>query len=238
MNKELKIKNNILLVFIALLCVCIIGCGNGENQDNKKYDESLYTLNMVPEFESTLTFDEAKNAIEKAVSYFATIKSYSFTQVMSGEYDSQYNYQGTTKIDVSGQQPLASVELTGTSEYAFYIVNNKAYLNYNGYKIAKEISSDLSDLASNIESELGSFSSFDMSSLDTASLEYAGIDKNDVTVIKLNISTEERVLIVISNNKLMKVIYNNDDAINYVANYDYNPVTITLPSDLDSYELQ
>ena len=154
---------------------------------------------------------------------------------MTGEYDSQYNYQGVTKIDVTGATPLASIELTGTTEYGFYVANNKAYLNYNGYKTSYDVKTDLSDLVEATQESLGAFVSFDENSLTQENLVFAGVDKDDVTVIKYNVSSDATVIIVIHEEKIMKVLYSNTSSVEYISKYDYNAVTVTLPSDLDSY---
>jgi len=230
-----KLYKSSLLIVIIAVCLFLVGCG-GENPPAKKeYNEANYTFTSIPTFEKELTIEEVKTALSSAVAYFATAKSYSYTQTMTGEYDSQYNYQGVTKIDVSGSTPKASIELTGTTEYAFYVAEGKAYLNYNGYKICYAVETNLSDLIEKTQGSIGAFVSFDEKNITADNLEFAGEDKDGATVVKYNVSDEASVIIVIHENKIMKVLYANDDSIEYVSKYDYNPVTVTLPSDLDSY---
>lgn len=230
-----KLYKSTLLVFILSLCLLLLGCGGPGPDVKKEYKEENYTLSYVAAFEKELTLDEAKSSLAKARAYFATAKSYSYTQTMTGEYDSQYNYQGVTKIDVTGATPLASIELTGTTEYGFYVANNKAYLNYNGYKTSYDVKTDLSDLVEATQESLGAFVSFDENSLTQENLVFAGVDKDDVTVIKYNVSSDATVIIVIHEEKIMKVLYSNTSSVEYISKYDYNAVTVTLPSDLDSY---
>lgn len=233
-----RLHQNIFLVLFLLLGLVLVGCGGPEPEPVKEYKEENYTLSYVAAFETELTLDEVKAALKTAKSQFAAAKSYSYTQELKGEYDSQANYQGVTKIDVSGSTPQASIELTGTTAYAFYIANNKAYLNYNGYKTAYEVSADLSDLVDKTQESLGAFVSFDADAITAENLEFAGIDADGATVIKYNVSEGATVIIVIHTEKIMKVLYVNNDSMEYIAKYDYNPVTITLPSDLDSYVLK
>ena len=229
-----KLYGNIIIIFVLALSVLLVGCGE-ITPSKKDYNEANYTMDATFTFEKELTLDEAKQALAQAAAYFKEAKSYSYTQTLTGEYDSQYNYQGTTKIDVTGATPKASIELTGTTEYAFYIADNKAYFNYNGYKTYYEISSDLSDLVEKTQQSLGAFVSFDEASLTQESLLLCGTDDSETTVIKFKFDEETTVMVVINEQKIMKVLYVNDDAIEYVSKYDYNPVTVTLPSDLDSY---
>ena len=234
-----KLHQNIFLVLLLLLSLVLVGCGDGPGPDPvKEYKEENYTLSYVAAFEKELTVDEAKAALTAAKAQFATAKSYSYSQELKGEYDSQYSYQGITKIDVTGASPKASIELAGTTAYAFYISDNKAYLNYNGYKTAYEVKADLSDLVEKAQESLGAFVSFDANAISAQSLVFAGVDKDDATVIKYQIDEGSSVIIVIHSEKIMKVLYSNDDSMEYIAKYDYNPVTITLPADLDSYVLK
>mgnify|MGYP003304688789 CR=1 FL=1 len=127
------LKSKIVLLLIIALSLVLVGCKGGEGPGEKdNFNEANYELTTTPTFEKTLTSSEAKAELAKAVASLATTKSYSYTQKLTGEWDSQYTYEGVTKIDVSGASPMASIELTGTTNYAFYIANNKAYLNYNG----------------------------------------------------------------------------------------------------------
>ncbi len=234
------LNNKMILLLTIILCVFMVGCGNaaggGGTEDNKKYNEANYTLDMSATFEKELTLDEVKASLKQAVANFATTKSYSYTQKLTGEFDSQYTYEGVTKIDVTGATPLASIELTGTTTYAFYIANNKAYMNYNGYKTVTDVKADLSDIIDATQESIGAFVSFDSNQITSDNLVISGVDKDDVTVIKFNVNEEAEAMIVIHSEKIMKVLYRNSESMTYVANYDYNPVTITLPSDLDSYQ--
>lgn len=230
------LNSKIVLLLIIVLSLILVGCGTGGGPGKKEnFNEANYELNVAPTFEKELTLAEAKAELAKAVAAFATVKSYSYTQKMTGEWDSQYTYEGITKIDASGTTPMASVELKGTTEYAFYIANNKGYLNENGYKSSFEFESDFSNVIEATQEAFGAYTQFDPESITEEGLEYAGVDGDNATVIKFNLDAETRVMIVIHNEKIMKVLYGNDDAVEYVANYDYNPVTVELPSDLDSY---
>lgn len=234
-----RVHQNIFLVLFLLLSLILVGCGGGTTPEPEKvYNEANYTLTMTPTFEKELTVDEVKAALTAAKAQFAAAKSYSYSQEMRGEYNSPATYQGVTKIDVSGSAPQASIELTGTTAYAFYIANGKAYLNYNGYKTAYEVSANLSDLVEKTQESLGAFVSFDANAITADSLVFAGVDKDEATVVKYQVSEGASVIIVIHKEKIMKVLYSNDDSMEYIAKYDYNPVTITLPSDLDSYILK
>ena len=232
-----RLHQNIFLVLFLLLSLVLAGCGEVPEPE-KVYNEANYTLTMTPTFEKELTLDEVKTALKTAKAQFAAAKSYSYTQEMTGEFNSPATYQGVTKIDVSGATPLASIELTGTTAYGFYIANGKAYINQNGYKTAFEVSADLSDLVETAQESLGAFVRFDADAITLESLVFAGVDKDDATVIKYQVREGASAIIVIHKEKIMKVLYSNDDSMQYVAKYDYNPVTITLPSDLDSYILK
>lgn len=232
-----RLHQNIFLLLFLLLSLILVGCGGGPDPV-KEYKEENYTLSYVAAFEKELTLDEVKTTLKTAKAQFVSTKSYSYTQELKGEYESQYSYQGVTKIDVTGATPKASIELSGTTSYAFYVSDNKAYLNYNGYKTAYEISTDLSDLVEKTQESLGAFVSFDADAITAESLVFAGVDKDDATVIKYQVNDGATVIIVIHAEKIMKVLYSNDNSVEYIAKYDYNPVTITLPSDLDSYILK
>ena len=233
------LKSKIVLLLIIVLSLVLVGCKGGEGPGEKdNFNEANYELTTTPTFEKTLTSSEAKAELAKAVASLATTKSYSYTQKLTGEWDSQYTYEGVTKIDVSGASPMASIELTGTTNYAFYIANNKGYLNLNGDKSSFALESDLSNLIDATQEALGAYTQFDPELITDESIEFAGVDKDNATVIKFNLNEETRVMIVIHNEKIMKVLYSNDDAIEYVAKYDYNAVTVELPSDLDSYNAE
>ncbi len=230
------LKSKVLFIFLMILCLFVVGCG-GDNPDGGKsnYNEANYTLYGVPTFESQLTLEEAKAALTEASNYLATVKSYSYTQTLSGSYDADYEYQGTTKIDVTGATPMASIELSGTNDFAFYVANNKAYFNYDGYKVFYELESGLSNIIEATEESLGAFSSFNASDITTENMVFAGIDKDKSTVIKYNLTEASFVVVVISDKKIMKVMHYNEDGIEYIANYDYTAVTVTLPTDLSTY---
>lgn len=230
-----RILKQTLLIMVLVFSIYLIGCNKTEQG---KYNGSIYDLNIKPELNVEITYSEAKEALDVANSYFKNAKSYSYTQEVTGEYDSQYSYTGTTKIDVSKDVPMASLELVGTTNYAFYIVGNKAYLNYNGEKIAYETDKTILELIESMQSSTGTFTSFDFSNISENDIEYMGKDKNQVTVIKFNDGYESSTMIVIYENKIMKVMYSNDDAVYYTINYDYNAITVELPQDLDTYKHQ
>ena len=230
------LKSKVLFIFLMILCLFVVGCG-GDNPEGGKsnYNEANYTLYGIPTFESQLTLEEVKAAITEASNYLATVKSYSYTQTLVGSYDADYEYQGTTKIDVTGATPMASIELSGTNDFAFYVANNKAYFNYDGYKVFYELESDLSNIIEATEASIGAFSGFAAEDITSENMVFAGVDKDKSTVIKYNLSEASFVVVVISDKKIMKVMHYNEEGIEYIANYDYTAVTVTLPSDLSSY---
>ncbi len=230
-------KNKLLIAIMILFVLFIVGCEDNKN-DKGNYKSENYTFFSVYEFEKKLTLEEVKNAVETASNYFSEAKSYSYTQKIVGFYSTEYTYEGVTKIDATGTTPMASVELLGPTEYAFYIANNKAYMNYNGYKTVTDVNADLSDILEKTQSSLGAHVSFDAENITSENLEYAGIDKNGVTVIKFVTVENATTFIVIHDNKIMKVMLNNESGIEYVADYEYKSVTIELPNDLDSYVSQ
>ena len=100
------------------------------------------------------------------------------------------------------------------------------------------VKSDLSNIIEETESSIGAFSSFDSESITSENLVYAGVDKDLSTIIKYNIEEGTFAVIVISEGKIMKVMYSNSDGQEYIANYDYNKVTVVLPSDLSDYSVK
>lgn len=232
------LRNKLLIIMIFVLCLFVVGCGGEPEGPKSNYNEANYTLYGQPTLEKNLTLEETKKALDDAANFLATTKSYSYTQTIHGIYDSEYNYQGVTKIDVTGETPMASIELSGTNTFAFYVANNKAYFNYDGYKTSYDIESDLSNIIEETESSIGAFSSFDSESITSENLVYAGVDKDLSTIIKYNIEEGTFAVIVISEGKIMKVMYSNSDGQEYIANYDYNKVTVVLPSDLSEYSVK
>lgn len=232
------LRNKLLIIMIFVLCLFVVGCGGDPEGPKSNYNEANYTLYGQPTLEKNLTLEETKKALDDAANFLATTKSYSYTQTIHGIYDSEYNYQGVTKIDVTGETPMASIELSGTNTFAFYVANNKAYFNYDGYKTSYDIESDLSNIIEETESSIGAFSSFDSESITSENLVYAGVDKDLSTIIKYNIEEGTFAVIVISEGKIMKVMYSNSDGQEYIANYDYNKVTVVLPSDLSDYSVK
>lgn len=232
------LRNKLLIIMIFVLCLFVVGCGGEPEGPKSNYNEANYTLYGQPTLEKNLTLEETKKALDDAANFLATTKSYSYTQTIHGIYDSEYNYQGVTKIDVTGETPMASIELSGTNTFAFYVANNKAYFNYDGYKTSYDIESDLSNIIEETESSIGAFSSFDSESITSENLVYAGVDKDLSTIIKYNIEEGTFAVIVISEGKIMKVMYSNSDGQDYIANYDYNKVTVVLPSDLSEYSVK
>ena len=233
------LKNKVLIVLIFILSLFVVGCGEkqpGGSQSN--YNEANYTLYGQPTLEKNLTLEELKAALDEASNYLATVKSYSYTQTITGTYDTTYNYQGVTKIDATGETPMASIELTGTNTFACYIANNKAYYNYDGYKFVTELGTDSSNIIEETSATVGAFTQFDSSSITSDNLIYAGVDKDQTTIIKYNIEDGAFVIIVISEAKIMKVMYSGVEGEEYIANYDYNKVTVALPSDLSDYETE
>lgn len=232
------IKKSIPLIIIVL-SLCLVGC----NKQKKEYNENRYDLLQTPELVKEYNYQEMKEILDQANQYFKTCKSYSYEQTITGESEEQYFISGVTKINISDDnKPTASVELTGSANYECYIVDNKIYLNYNGYKTMYEIetSENIADFANFLQSSLiGSFSSFDFNNVSESDIEYCGEDKYAITIVKFNYNENNKIMIVIFENKIMKTIYNNnDEGINYTINYNYENVTIQLPNDLDSYKAQ
>ena len=227
------VKNNLLFILMLILCMFIVGCETPA--DKKEYKEANYTLYGEPSFEKQITLDEVKQALKEATNYLATVKSYSYDQTLYGVSESEYTLQGTTKIDVTGESPKASIELTGSGEFAFYITDGKAYLNYDGYKTYYEVETDLSNVIEATESSIGAFSAFDEENITTDNLVFAGEDKDGATVVKYNISTSAFAVIVIFEGKIMKVMHLSDEGVEYIAKYNYSQVTIEFPSDLNEY---
>ena len=235
-----SLRKQILSIFVIILCLFLVACGTGTGGGNegvsKKYNEANYQMDTSFTFEKTLTLEEVKTALQTANQELAKAKSYSYTNKIVGIYNEEYTYEGVTKIDVTGATPMASIELSGPTTYAFYVGNNKAYINENGYKTSCDVESDLSDLIEVTSQSIGVFVSFDEENITTESLLLAGVDKDDSTVIKYQVNESAEAMIVINGNKIMKVLYSNTDKVmDYIANYNYNKVTVELPTDLDSY---
>ena len=131
---------------------------------------------------------------------------------------------------------MASIELTGSNDFAFYVANNNAYFNYDGYKVFYELESDLSNIIDATEESIGAFSSFKAEDITAENMVFAGVDKDKSTVIKYNLGESSFVVVVISEKKIMKVMHYNEESIEYIANYDYTAVTVTLPTDLSEYK--
>lgn len=234
-----KIINKFFIVCAIILCLCLVGCGgsgSGTGGQNKgEYDEKRYTFISQHTYTTTFNASDAKEALAKANANLAKEKSFSYTISMFGENDEQHEYEGITKIDLTGASPLASIELLGDLEFAFYIANNKAYLNQDGSKIAFDVEGDLSNLINKVQGAIGSFTQFDENMINDSSFVSGGVDEYNVTVIKFNYEEAKEVTVVIYQDKIMKVLYTNEDLIEYTANYNYEPVTVELPSDLDEY---
>lgn len=233
-----KILKNVIPTIIIILSLCIIGC----TKQKKEYNENRYDLLQTPKIIEEYNYQEINEILDQANQYFKTCKSYSYEQTIIGESEEQYSFSGVTKINISDNKPMASVELSGSSNYDCYIVDNKIYLNYNGYKIMyeNEISDDIADFANYLQSSLiGPFSSFDFNNVSESDIQYCGKDEYAAIVVKFNYEKNIEVMIVIYENRIMKTIYNNnDEGYNYIINYNYENVTIELPNDLDSYKAQ
>lgn len=240
MNKT--ILNKLFMLCALLMCVCLVGCGgsgSGSGGENKgEYDETRYTLYSTHTYTENFDFNKAKEAVTKANINLAKETSFSYNISVFGEYDEQHEYEGIAKFDLTGETPLASVELEGDLDYGFYIANNKAYINLDGYKTSYDFAPDFSDLIDTVQQAIGSFDQFDADMITAANLVSAGVDEYNVTVVRFDYEEYTQVTIVIFQEKIMKVLYSNGDLMEYTASYNYEPTTVTLPEDLDSYEPQ
>lgn len=252
---KFNFKNIFIITLLALISIFSFGCkkdnvddnnddpninddGNNENNNQEtpsQYNSENYFTEKFYSFSVQKNVDEAKEILSEAINYFSEIKSYSYKQTLEGVYDYNHEYTGTTKIDVTGEQPKASMKLSGDLDFEFYVSEGKAYVNYNDEKVCYAVENDLSDLVSKTEEVIGEFTSFNPEDINEETLDCAGIDEFGVTVIQYFTGENEVATIVIDGGKIMKVLYYNLDSMTYVAEYDYNPVTITLPSDLDTY---
>lgn len=226
-------KNRIFIIIMIVLTIFIVGCNSGEKKGS--YNSENYYFFQTYEFKKELTIDEAKTALDVATKYFSEAKSYSYNQKIVGYFDEEYIFEGITKIDVTGETPKASLELVGSSENSFYIANNKAYFNYDGYKTVRDIEADFSNVSEVVQSVVGVHVSFTSENITSENLEYAGVDNHDATVIKFIAENQSTIIIVIHDNKIMKVMMTTEEGKEFVADYNYEPVTVTLPADLDSY---
>ena len=206
----------------------------GTEPEQPKFDEANYTINKTYVFESTLTLDVAKEQLATAQAYLKTKKVYSYTVKLDGNYDDIYSYEGVAKIDASGVTPKASLELSGDEEFAFYLSDGKAYINYDGDKSSYDATGDLTDLLDAAYVSLGAFVRFDAESITEENLEFAGIDEFGATVIQTN-EEGKIVTIVLFEGAIQKVLYTNEEAIEYTAVYSYANVEVVLPSDLELY---
>lgn len=232
----IKISKNIIPLIIIILSICLIGC----NSKKENYDGNRYDISQTHKLLKEYNYQEIKEIFEQANQYFKTCKSYSYEQTINGESEESYYLSGLTKINISDNVIMGSIELTGSANYACYIVNNKVYLNYNGDKIMYETTDETLDFINSLQSSsIGSFASFDFNNISEDDIQYCGEDEYKATIVKFNYSENNEIMIVIYENKIMKTIYNNyDDGINYIINYNYDNVTIELPNDLDSYKVQ
>ena len=236
MNKVLK--NKFILVLALLLSIFVIGCGGQGGitpPDESKFNEANYKMDSVYTFEKELTLEEVKAAINSANEAFSSIKTYSYTNKLTGSYEGDYSFEGITVVDASGATPKASVELTGSATYAFYMTDNKLYFNYNGYKVYYTHEAGVEGFVSTVQAQIGAFEAFSVEDITAESLKFAGVDKDKATVVNYLATEGTNVVIVIHNSKIAKVLYSNMDGTEYVMVYNYESATVTLPADLDSY---
>ena len=210
--------------------------GDPEQPEQPKFDEANYTINKTYVFESTLTLDVAKEQLVNAQTYLKTTKVYSYTIKLDGNFDDIYSYEGVAKIDASGTTPKASLELSGDEEFAFYLADGKAYINYDGDKSSYDATGDLTDFLEAAYVSLGAFVGFDVESITEDNLEFAGIDEFGATVIQIKQEEGKIVTIVLYEGAIQKVLYTNEEAIEYTSVYSYESVEVVLPSDLESYK--
>lgn len=238
MNKTLK--NTFSIIFVIMLMFILIGCGEEKAPVEKEtYDEANYGLRYNYTFVETLDYNGAKELYDKALNTLNEAKNYSYSQTIKGVFEDDVTYTGTTKINVSDKVE-ASMELNGNLEFAMYIKDNKAYIQNNNKKYYMDIEANGSNLNSLSSKVLGKLPS--LFSLSDSNFSKAGKDENNVYVIEYSSENEDdnegTINVIIYKDKIQKVLYYDDSDITYVANYDYNAVTITYPSDLSEYEKQ
>lgn len=236
---KLSFKNVVMTFLTFVLCFFVVGCkdnGGTKDDDKKGFNEANYTLDQEYEFSEELDLVKAKDALTNANNNLNVKKSYLYTQTLNGTSEESYKCSGVTKIDVTGENPKASMELTGDLQFAFYVTDSKAYFNMNGDKRYTDIKGDLSDLVGNASQAVGAFVSFNPDDINETNLKQAGIDKFGATVITYQVNDNATATIVIYDGNIMKVLYSNLDQMEYISVYDYEtPVTITFPDDLDTY---
>lgn len=234
MNKFVKTTFSFLL--ILLMVFIFTGC-KPTKKDDPKYDDSLYFLDKQYNYTETYSLEQVVNSLKAAEDYLKETKSYSYTQDINGVSEEEYNYSGVTKIDATGDTLKASIELSGNKQFAFYLNDNKAYYNYGEDKFYQEVSSDALDLVNSVQSVIGSFNLIDSSSLTQDNIVNAGVEEAKAVVLELKFENDNYATIIIFNNKLMKVIYQNNNLMTLTMKYDYNKVDVAFPNDLNTYQL-
>lgn len=220
---------------LCLISLLFIGCDNNPDEEKGEYIASDYTLSSSYSYESVMAYDEAQELLTKALTNLKNKKNYSYTQELNGLFDGEdeVSYSGITKINV-GETIEASMELTGNLEFAMYIKDGNVYINYNEKKTCQKMNDNADALLSNATASLGSLPS--LFTMKEDNLNEAGVNNKKVSIINY-ISEDENgsVTIIIFEEQIMKVLYQNDDDMTYVASYNYDTTTVIFPDDLDSY---
>lgn len=231
------------VVLVLLLALILVGCEKDDPDDDTKdtYDEKNYGLRYTYTYKEEMNYNDAKALLEGAMKTLKETKSYSYSQTINGAFDDEVEYTGVTKINITDKVE-ASVELVGNLELAMYVKDNKAYINNNEKKYFVEFESDGSNLDALTSSVIGNLPS--LLTIDEERFVKAGTDQYDVQIIELVTNDgdflenegEGSVTLVFYKGQLKKVLYYNESEMTYIAQYSYEPVTITFPSDLDDYE--
>lgn len=231
------------VVLVLLLALILVGCNKDKpnEKDEDTYDSKNYGLRYTYSYKEEMNYNDAKTLLENAMKTLKETKSYSYTQTINGAFDDEIEYTGVTKIN-NDTKLQASVELVGNLEFGMYVKDNKAYINNNEKKYYVEFESDGTNLDALTSSVIGRLPS--LLTINEERFVKAGTDQYDVKIIEL--VTEDSdfienegegiVNLVFYKGQLKKVLYYNESEMTYVAEYSYDPVTITFPSDLDTYE--
>lgn len=229
----------LILICLVTFSLFIVGCDdNPDNGKKGEYNESDYTLSSSYSYESVMSYDEAQELLNKALSNLRNKTHYSYNQELKGLYDGDYevSYSGITKFNMLDVVE-ASMELVGDLDFAMYIKDGKVYINYNNEKTCQIMRNNVDELLSSTTSSLGSLPS--LFTMKEENLNAAGVNNKGVSILEY-ISEDENgaVTVIIYEEQIMKVLYKNDDDMTYVATYNYDNVTISFPDDLDSYTVK
>lgn len=229
----------LLLICLLTFSLLIVGCGDNTDVNKKgEYNESDYTFDSTYSYETVMTFDEAQELLNKALTNLQNKKNYSYSEDLKGLFDGEYevSYSGIARINMVDSVE-ASMELTGNLNFAMYIKDGNVYINFNDQKTCQKMNNNIEELLSSTTSSLGSLPS--LFTMKEENLNGAGVNDKGVSIIEY-VSEDENgeVTIIIYEEQIMKVLYKNDNDMTYVANYNYDNVTVSFPDDLDSYTVK